>query len=148
MSACPQCGTQIPENGLYCPECGQSASRSKPVLASGRDKVLAALCYFFIPAIVFIFLEPFKRIYLVRFHAFQSLFAWAVIVVSAGLIKLVSMALLLIPSLGPLITFLLWIGYALAVPILLLLLMAKAVMGHEFQLAIIGSMAQKQADKR
>jgi len=148
MSACPQCGAQIPENGSYCSECGQSALRAEPVSASGRDKVLAALCYFFVPALVCIFVQPIKRIHFIRFHALQSLLTWIAVVVSAGLIKLASMVLLLIPSLGPLITFLLWIGYGLAVPILLLLLIVKAVMGAEFQLPVIGPMAQKQADKR
>lgn len=148
MSACPQCGAQIPENGSYCSECGQSALRAEPASVSGRDKVLAAIGYFFIPALVFIFIQPFKRVHFIRFHAFQSLLTWIAVVVSAGLIKLISMVLLLIPSLGPLITFLLWIGYGLAVPILLLLMIVKAVMGDEFQLPIIGAMAQKQADKQ
>ena len=145
MSACPQCGTEIPANGTYCPDCGQSASNSKRVPASGRDRILAAISYFFIPAVIFIFLHPFKRIHFIRFHAFQSLFTWIAMVAVAGVIKAVSMLLLLIPSFGPLITFLLLILYGLAGPILLLLLSAKATMSEEFELPIIGHIAQKQA---
>ena len=63
----------------------------------------------------------------------------------AGVIKAVSMLLLLIPSFGPLITFLLLILYGLAGAILLLLLIAKATMSEEFELPIIGHIAQKQA---
>ena len=146
MGACPQCGTQIPENGKYCPECGESELKSNPVSVSRRDRLLSSLCYFFIPALVLIFAQPFKRIHFIRFHAFQSLFTWITALAAAGLIKLISMMLLLIPSLGQLITFLLWILYALAVPVLLLLLIAKAMMGNEFELPIIGRIAQKQAD--
>ena len=146
MSTCPQCGTQIPEDGSFCPSCGQSALNTKAALvATGRDRVLAALAYFLLPAIAFIVLEPFKRNHFVRFHAFQALFVWAAMFAVAGAIKLISFVLLLVPSLGQLTMFLLWILFLLAVPVLLLLLFAKALMGEEFELPVVGSIAKGQA---
>ena len=145
MKTCPQCGTEIPAAGSFCPACGQSAQGSQPLPVPGRDRALGALCYFLLPAIVFLLVEPFKRTHFIRFHAFQALLVWPAIFVVAGFIKLVSLMLLLIPSLGQLTTFLLWILFALAVPILLLLLIAKALMGSEFELPIVGNFANTQA---
>src|SRR5215467_11569033 len=116
MKTCPQCGNEIPANGSFCPACGQSALSSEPMPVSGRDRVLGALCYLLLPAIVFLLVEPFKRPHFIRFHAFQGLFAWLGMFATAGIIKLVSLILALVPSLGQLTSFLLWILFALAVP--------------------------------
>jgi uncharacterized membrane protein len=145
MKICPQCGTEIPANGSFCPSCGRSALTPQPLPVPTRDRVPSALCYFFLPAVVFLFLEPFKRTHFIRFHAFQALFVWPAMLAMAGIIKLVSLVLLLIPSLGQLTTFLLWILFALAVPIVLLLLISNALMGAEFELPVIGHLATTQA---
>jgi uncharacterized membrane protein len=97
-----------------------------------------------IPAVVFLFLEPFKRNYFIRFHAFQHLFLWVagfVIAVVAGilsaLMQLIPFMRVLVFPLGGLITlawFFLWV-----------LLVVKAYHHELFKLPIIGDLAEQQA---
>src|SRR5579872_5032767 len=99
--SCPQCHAAMPDNVAFCPGCGlrmwvpgqpntrPANSRSQvrdtnvpasstPVVSAPvrrKDNLIAALAYVtFIPAILFVLIEPFKRNRFVRFHAFQSIF--------------------------------------------------------------------------
>ena len=97
-----------------------------------------------LPAVVFLFLEPFKRNFFVRFHAFQHLFLWVagfVILVAAivlgTLFQLISFMRVLVFPLAGLITlawFFLWV-----------LLVVKAYHHELFKLPIIGDLAEQQA---
>ena len=97
-----------------------------------------------LPAIVFLFLEPFKRNFFVRFHSFQHLFLWVagfVIAVVAGilsaLLQLIPFMRVLVFPLGGLITlawFFVWV-----------LLVVKAYQHELFKLPIIGDLAEQQA---
>ena len=97
-----------------------------------------------LPAVVFLFLEPFKRNFFVRFHAFQHLFLWVagfVIAVVAGilsaLLQLIPFMRVLVFPLGGLITlawFFVWV-----------LLVVKAYQHELFKLPIIGDLAEQQA---
>jgi uncharacterized membrane protein len=100
-----------------------------------------ALAYFtFIPAIVFLVVEPYNKNRFIRFHSFQCLFLWAVLIAVSVALGILS----LIPFLG-LVTiplhFLLW----LAAFILWLILTLKAYQGQKFKLPVIGDMAEQQA---
>src|SRR5437660_1521194 len=70
------------------------------------DNIAGALAYFFLPAIVFVLVDPFKRSRFIRFHSFQALFL-AIAAIIAGLaLRLIVAVLGLIPALGQLIVLL------------------------------------------
>jgi len=139
---CPKCGTQIAE-GAACPQCA-AGSVPPPQTAAGSgltDNVAGMLAYFtFIPAIVFLVLEPYNKSRFIRFHAFQCIFVTVAFVALGIALGIISM----IPFLG-LITiplhFVIWLG-AVALWIVLVL---KAYQGQMFKLPVVGDMAEKQA---
>jgi uncharacterized membrane protein len=105
-----------------------------------EDNVAGALAYLFIPAIVFLVLEPFNRRRFVRFHSFQSLFftvAWTALWICLGFFAH-------IPILGW-ATILIWPLIYLAGFVIWLILVLKAYQGQMFKLPVIGDMAEKQA---
>src|SRR4051812_589844 len=81
MAYCSGCGTEIADNSVACPKCGKAVSTGAGVGAApaattsaGLDENIAgALSYFFIPAIIFLIIEPYNRNRTIRFHAFQGL---------------------------------------------------------------------------
>jgi len=140
---CPKCGMQIAE-GAACPQCAAGSVPPTPqtVAASGlTENVAGMLAYFtFIPAIVFLVLEPYNKSRFIRFHAFQCIFVTVAFVALGIALGIISM----IPFLG-LITiplhFVIWLG-AVALWIVLVL---KAYQGQMFKLPVVGDMAEKQA---
>jgi uncharacterized membrane protein len=109
-----------------------------------KDKLTAALAYItFIPAVIFVLIEPFKRNPFVRFHAFQSIFFAAATILAAMAMRALYAVLALIPVLGYLLA---WLGTAVGVlgcVILWLVLLVKALQGETFRLPWIGSLAEK-----
>ena len=109
------------------------------------DNIAAALAYItIVPAIVFLVLEPYNRIPLVRFHSFQSIaFCIAAFVLQVAL--MISDAFLhFIP--GSFILFSaahLLLGLGLFIAWLIAIL--KAFKGEWFKLPVIGDWAEKQA---
>jgi uncharacterized membrane protein len=108
------------------------------------DKLTAALAYVtFLPAILFVLVEPFKRNRFVRFHSFQSIyFAVATIPVAIAL-RILYSVLTLIPVLGFLLAWLCMAVALLGWGILWLVLLVKALQGQTFRLPGIGSLADK-----
>jgi uncharacterized membrane protein len=102
------------------------------------DNVAAALAYItIIPAIIFLVLEPYNRIPLVRFHAFQCLgLAVVAFVLRLGLMFLTFSWMLysLLSSVVGLVLFIAWI-----------IAIFKAYKGEFYKLPIIGDFAEKQA---
>ncbi|HTR23282.1 MAG TPA: DUF4870 domain-containing protein [Terriglobales bacterium] len=117
-------------------------SPPQTVAGSGlTDNVAGMLAYFtFIPAIVFLVLEPYNKSRFIRFHAFQCIFVSVALFALGVALGIISM----IPFLG-LITiplhFVIWLG-AFALWIILVL---KAYQGQMFKLPVVGDMAEKQA---
>jgi uncharacterized membrane protein len=109
------------------------------------DNVAAALAYVtIIPAIIFLVLEPYNRIPLVRFHAVQSIaFTIAYIVVQA-LVAIVREFVRFIPFsfviFGALHT-LVFLGFF----VVWLLVIFKASKGEWYRLPVIGDFAERQA---
>lgn len=142
---CSNCGAQIAEGAAFCPSCGKpsaaapanAGTTSAP--ASGlADNVAGLLAYLFIPAIIFLVVEPYNRNRFIRFHSFQSIFfaiAWFFVNIVFGFV------LMAIPLLGWAISMLLWLGFL----ILWIVLMIKAFQGSWFKLPVIGDIAEKQA---
>jgi uncharacterized membrane protein len=166
---CPQCRAQMPDNVAFCPGCGcrmwvpgQDAKRpaaSPPVIrmpgippvsvtpvgvpGQFKDNLLAALAYItFIPATIFVLIEPFRRNRFIRFHSFQSIFLTIATIVIAIALRILYSVFTLIPVVGYLMA---WLALAVAVlgwGILWLVLLVKALQGQTFRL-LIGSLAEK-----
>jgi uncharacterized membrane protein len=106
------------------------------------ENIAAVVAYMtVIPAIVFLFLEPFKRNLFVRFHAFQHLFLWlagfafgiAAVVLWTVLQLIPFMRVLVFPFAGliGLAWFFVWV-----------LLVVKAYHHEMFKLPVVGDLAE------
>jgi uncharacterized membrane protein len=170
--SCPQCHAEMPDNIAFCPGCGrrmwvpgQAASNpatsppatSTPVVnlpavstpaasipGQLKDNIIGALAYVtFIPAVVFVLIDPFKRNRFVRFHAFQSIFL-AVATILVGLaMRILYSVLALIPVAGFLLAWLVTTVAVMGWVILWLVLLIKALQGETFRLPWIGNFAEK-----
>jgi uncharacterized membrane protein len=161
MASCPQCGSVVSDDAVFCSACGSPVSRSAvPPPAPGTpggsgaaavsSNVAGALCYLLglVTGIIFLVLEPYRRDRFVRFHAFQSIFlsvAWIVFwIVWSDIVMTFMFALgflwtvfSLIGGLVSLAFFLFW-----------LFLMYKAYNNEMFMIPVIGEIASKQAAKQ
>jgi uncharacterized membrane protein len=109
-----------------------------------KDNLIAALAYVtFIPAVVFVLIEPFKRNRFIRFHSFQSIFLALTTIVIAIALRILFSVLVLIPFLGHLLAWLVIPVALLGWGILWLVLLVKALQGDTFKLPFIGSLAEK-----
>ena len=147
---CLHCGAQLPEIGSYCPGCGTSTSADVPAAARSkgfRESLLGALAYVtFIPAIVFLQVEPYKKSRFIRFHSFQCIFLTVAALVLGIALRLLAGALLLLPE-GLFLVVLFVILAVLGCLVLWLLLLLKALQGEFFKLPWIGYLAEKQANR-
>lgn len=161
MAFCPNCGGQV--NGRFCPNCGSDVGAAAaagssgvgyappppaatPIAAPGlTDNVAGALCYLFgfITGIIFLVISPYNRNRLVRFHAFQSIFA------SVGLIVLEIVLGIFSVVLGSLHMWALmgvfWMVFRLAVFVGWLYLMWATYQNKKIVLPAVGPLAEKQA---
>src|SRR5205823_2052597 len=142
---CPFCTAQMPDDSVFCPECGNRVDSASPMAVTGADKIIAALAYVFLPAIIFLFIEPYKRNRFVRFHCFQAIFLAVAAIVIGTILKIAAAIIFLIPLLGPLIVVLAWIILGIGWFILWVVLVLKALQGEVFRLPYIGDWAEKQA---
>ena len=166
MAFCSKCGAQLAAGSGFCGACGaavaaQSVAQApatgaavapaQPAAASApmANNVAGLLCYILgvITGVIFLVIEPYKNNRFVRFHAFQSIFFWAVCVgfwmiwswlivgmlFSAGGLSMWGFIGLLF-TLVRLAMFAAWV-----------FLMYKAYNNEEFKLPIIGDLAAKQA---
>ncbi len=138
MAFCTGCGNEVPAGAAACPGCGKStAGVAVPSSASTgglTDNVAAALAYLFIPAIIFLVIEPYNKNRFVRFHSFQSLFYTVACIVVHFVLALIPLINLIAVPLFALGTFVLWI-----------VLVLKAFQGQKFKLPVIGDIAEQQA---
>jgi uncharacterized membrane protein len=149
---CPRCGRPVREGTSFAPdpkefpqaageeELEEQRRRELPPVGP-TDRYVGALAYFtFIPALVFIFLKQFQQRKFVRFHAFQSVFFW-------GLVIAMLVAGFFTASLGWLILWLV-IGalVLLALFFVWVVLSIKALQGEYFELPWLGALAEQQAD--
>jgi uncharacterized membrane protein len=151
MAYCPNCGAQV--DGRFCAKCGTAVDAASTGPAAGSagpapvtssagmtDNVAGALCYLlgFITGILFLVLEPYKKIRIVRFHAFQSIF------VSVGL-------MILHFVIGALSAMMFWISMLLSMLLSLgglllwLYLMWKTYQNQKVVLPVVGPLAEQQA---
>jgi uncharacterized membrane protein len=143
MAFCAGCGAQMADGATVCAACGKGQSVGGGAAAapatsaqSGlNDNVAGLLSYLFIPAIIFLVVEPFNKNKFVRFHAFQGLFLGGVSIVG-------HIVLTIIPIIG-------WIilpFFSLAIFVIAVIAAIKAYGNNKWMIPIIGPMAEKQAD--
>jgi uncharacterized membrane protein len=149
--ACPDCAAPMPETAAFCPGCGrsmQTEARAEGRVGALTEPIAGALAYFtFIPAIIFLLLEPYKGNRFVRFHSFQCLLLCGAAILFAIALKLVGLLLFIIPVLGPLLVVLVSSVVGLGAVVLWLVLVVKAFQGDMFQLPLLGAFAGQQAAK-
>jgi uncharacterized membrane protein len=109
-----------------------------------QDNLIAALAYVtFIPASIFVLIEPFKRNRFVRFHAFQSIFLTVATILAAIAMRILYSVLTVIPVVGYLLAWLVIPVALLGVGILWVVLLVKALQGETFKLPLIGNLAER-----
>jgi uncharacterized membrane protein len=159
MAFCTKCGAAVAEGSTFCGSCGRPVNSSANATPAGPGPALPAssaggltpnvagmLAYFtFIPALLFLLIEPYNRDRFVRFHAFQSLFfnvAWIALWVVAAVI---GMIFAVVPMVGWMMAVLLHAVIWLGMLVLWVLLLVKAYQNEKFQLPVIGDLAEKMA---
>jgi len=169
LMSCPHCAAQMPGTAAFCPGCGRPMlSQSVPgpsmpgesvlgqpmpteARAQGRvgalpENIAGVLAYFtFVPAIVFLILDPYNKNRFVRFHSLQCLLLWAASGLFAIALKLASVVLFIIPVLGPLLVYLVSTVVVLAAVVIWVVLVVKAFQGEMFKLPLLGDFAAQQA---
>jgi uncharacterized membrane protein len=126
----------------------QTEARAEGRVGALTEPIAGALAYFtFIPAIIFLLLEPYKGNRFVRFHSFQCLLLCGAAILFAIALKLVGLLLFIIPVLGPLLVVLVSSVVGLGAVVLWLVLVVKAFQGDMFQLPLLGAFAAQQAAK-
>jgi uncharacterized membrane protein len=149
LTSCPDCAAQMPQTAAYCPGCGrpmQTEARAQGKVGVLSEPMAGALAYFtFIPAIIFLLLEPYKHNRFVRFHSFQCLLLWGAAILLAIALKLAALLLFIIPVLGPLLVVLVSAVVGIGALVLWLVLVVKAFLGEMFQLPLLGAFAVQQA---
>lgn len=110
------------------------------------DNMASALCYLPIIALVFLFVAPYSTNRTVRFHAFQSLFLTAGVIVANIVLSTLSGMFYsmggyaLLGLLGLVSTL-----FSLAVLALYIILAVKAYQGQGIELPVISPLARQQA---
>jgi uncharacterized membrane protein len=171
---CPVCHNEAGDQSAFCNHCGASLSAPAPApqaayapppaaAAPGAGyaappsaaqstgltpNAAAAISYItVIPAILFLVLDPYKKMPLVRFHSFQSIgiaVAWFVLWI---VVAVASMLLAFIPGVRMLLILVpfLYVVVGLGVFILWLMAIIKASKGEWFKIPFIGDFALKMS---
>ena len=154
---CPSCRQEA--SGTFCNFCGATLAAAPagsaaptvpiPTTAAGSglsDNAAAAIAYLtIIPSILFLVLDPYKRIALVRFHSIQNLalaVAWVVVWVALMFVHIMLHFIPLIGLLFYLVDMLVALGFFIA----WLIAIIKASKGEFFKLPFIGDFAAKMAN--
>jgi uncharacterized membrane protein len=149
VQCCPDCATQMPGGVRFCPGCGRSMqviTRAQGKVGMLSENLAGALAYFTIlPAILFLFVEPYRKNIFVRFHALQCFLYTAAIVLLGVALRLTDYVLFVIPVLGPLLVVVIDAVAALAAILLWCVLVAKAWRGETFKIPLLGDFAERYA---
>lgn len=148
--ACPDCQAPMPATASFCPACGrimQTAPRARERIGRFRENIAGALAYLtFIPAILWLVFEPYKRNRFVRFHSVQSLLFWVGSALVVVAIRITSIFLLMIPVAGPLFVVLIVVIAALGLFLIWLVLLVKSLLGEWFKLPVLGEIAEQYTE--
>lgn len=162
---CTSCGTQNADAAAFCSNCGksiaQAAGASFPAAAAGvvssgatatpvppppaagtvgDQNVMGGIAYLtFIPAIIFLLIEPHKHNHFIRFHAWQEIWlsiARFVVWIALIWVPFLGFGSFILRSLVGLLFFVAW-----------LIAIINAFQGKLFKLPVIGDLAEQQASK-
>lgn len=145
---CPHCLAEMPEVSVFCPGCGHRvADDLEPTPPVGRNQaILGALAYVLaLPALAFLAIPALKSARFIRFHSWQSLLFLIATTLVAVLVRLLFVILALFSWVGFLLAWLSLGIAALAVFVLWVVLVAKAAQGEEYELPVIGPLAERLA---
>jgi uncharacterized membrane protein len=109
------------------------------------DNAAAAIAYLtIIPAIIFLVLDPYNRVPLVRFHSWQSIGLFLAAVVLQFGLSMMHILLHFIPFIWVLFAL---VEFAVSVGLFIIWIITilKASKGEWYKLAVIGDFAEKQA---
>jgi uncharacterized membrane protein len=107
------------------------------------ETLAGALAYFFLPAIVFLLVEPYSKNRFVRFHSFQCLGLCLAGLVFGAMLRVAGFALFFIPTLGPLLLLLVSMVVGLGFFVVWVVLIVKAFQGEMFRLPLVGHFAER-----
>ncbi len=148
---CASCGAQMADNAAACPACGKAAAAggggAAPAASGGLEDNLAALLgYLFWPlAVVWLLMDPYKNRPFVRFNAFQTLALVVSVFVAMIGTMILGFVLAFVPYVGPILTFLLWVGVGVGTVVIWIICMVKAFQNQKWEVPVIGGIAQKLA---
>ena len=149
LQACSHCAAQMPETASFCPSCGQPMQpepRAEGKVGPFPEKIAGALAYAtFIPAAVFLLLQPYKKNGFIRFHSIQCVLLWISVAAVAAALRLAALLLFMLPMAGPLLVLLASGLLALAAVLIWVVLVVKALQGEMFKLPLLGSVAADYA---
>ena len=110
------------------------------------DNAAGGLAYItFIPAVIFLVLEPYNRSPFIKFHAWQSILLTAAYIAWEILRMILFVVLHVIPLHGLmlyLVGLVVWLGFF----VLWLIAIVQAFNGKKFSIPVIGAIAEKQAN--
>ena len=162
---CPACHTEVSSSSPFCSQCGAPIAAGAvpmgtppppnypppgyappmPAAAGISDNAAAAIAYLtIIPAIIFLVLEPYSRIPLVRFHAWQCIGLTVGAVVLQTVVTILQIGLHFIPGIFLLFS-LVHLAIGLGLFLVWLFVILKASKGEWYKLPVIGDFAEKQA---
>jgi len=147
--SCPDCSNSMPDTAAFCPGCGRSMDapeRLPEKVGFLTENIAGALAYLsFIPAVIFLLVEPYRSHRFVRFHSIQCLLCWLAAILIACVLRLLALVIFWIPLLGPLLLALVATLSALAAFVLWIVLIVKAAQTEMFKLPWIGNYADQHA---
>lgn len=151
MAFCPNCGTEVA--GQFCPKCGTNVAGATPLgtpapvagSSAMAENLASALCYLFIPAIIFLLIEPYNRNKTIRFHAWQAIgLAVGLWVINILLSFIFGIFIAATSGIG-IVTAPLFLLFHLAEVLLFIFVAFKAYQNQRIVLPVIGQFAEKQA---
>jgi uncharacterized membrane protein len=133
---CPKCGKSVGQPTVGGAAAAPSVATTTTTAGAGlQDNIAGLLAYLFIPAIIFLLVEPYNRNKFIRFHSFQSIFTGIFSIVVHTVLWAVPVIGWMIAPFFSLLMFIVWI-----------VCMIKAFQMQYFKLPVIGDLAEKQAN--
>lgn len=151
---CPSCHQEA--SGTFCNFCGATlaaatagAPAAVPAPAAGTGlspNAAAAISYLtIIPSIIFLVMDPYKNMALVKFHSIQNIalaVCWVVAYIALAILS--GILTYIVPLIGFLFLFV-YFAVGIIFFVAWLLALIKASKGEYFKLPFIGAFAAKQA---
>jgi uncharacterized membrane protein len=163
---CPVCPNEVSPQNAFCNQCGAPLAAAaagavpagagappppnyvvQPVAAGSglSDNATSAIAYLtIIPAVIFLVLEPYNRIPLIRFHSWQSIGLCIAAFLLQVIVSIAQITLHFIPGIFLLFS-LVHLVVAVGLFVLWLICILKASKGEWYKLPIIGDFAERQA---